>query len=59
MRKHYTITARDGKELPVSLTLDMVRDALDTWLAPDLVTPEIRGIALALEAALVALLEEK
>lgn len=52
------ITARDGKELDVDLTLEMIREAIDTW-TKDYDSPQnpVRGISLALEAALMKLKE--
>jgi hypothetical protein len=58
------ITARDGKELPLDLTLDMTREALVTWAQADPTDwqptkPEaVHGMALALEAALLKVVEQ-
>jgi hypothetical protein len=49
------ITVRDGKELDVDLTLEMTRHALETWAVDNHPEHPTRGMALALEAALVKL----
>jgi hypothetical protein len=51
------MTVRDGKELDVDTTLEMTRHALDTWAVEIDPRYPMRGMALALEAACVRLLE--
>lgn len=54
-QSHGVIVCRDGKELDVDLTLLMAQDVIDNTHQ----TPVEKGLAMSLEAALVALKEDR